>query len=138
MILSNQRKDSRVDHILFLTTRAGWKVTKVYSHYTFEQDSFKKDFVLGNQSARQEAVTKRDDVQGNFYKLMNNSNFSFDCQDNSKNGRLQLIYDEQAEVEFIEKYDSKGKINCFLSEEHLMKKCNDKYDQMMEDEDPID
>ena len=79
MILSNQRKDSRVDHILFLTTRAGWKVTKVYSHYTFEQDSFKKDFFLGNQSTRQEAVTKRDDVQGNFYKLMNNSNFSFDC-----------------------------------------------------------
>ena len=69
---------------------------------------------------------------------MNNSNFGFDCRDNSQNRRLQLIYQEQTEVEFIEKHHSKGESNCFLNEEHPIKKCNDKYDQMMEDEDVID
>ena len=72
-----------IDYIQFLTTRAGWKAKKVYSHYTFEQNSLKKDFVLGNQRARQEAVTKWNDVQANFYKLMSNSNFGFDCRDTS-------------------------------------------------------
>ena len=68
---------------------------------------------------------------------MNNSNFVFHCRDNSQNQRLQLIYDEQAKVVAIEKYDSKGERNYFLSEEQLIKKCHDKYNQMMEDEDAI-
>ena len=29
-----------LDHIDFLTKRAGWKVTKVYSHFTFKQEPF--------------------------------------------------------------------------------------------------
>ena len=33
--------------------RAGQSVTKMYSHYTFEQECFKKDFILMNQSSRQ-------------------------------------------------------------------------------------
>ena len=37
-----------VDHLQFLTSRAGRVVTKVYCHYTFEQECLKKDFVLGN------------------------------------------------------------------------------------------
>ena len=43
---------------IFLTTRAGWKVTKIYDHYTFKQDTFKRDFVVMNQSARKIAKTK--------------------------------------------------------------------------------
>ena len=69
---------------------------------------------------------------------MNNSNFVFHYRDNSQNRRLQLIYDEQAKVVVIEKYDSKGERNYFLSEEQLIKKYHDKYNQMMEDEDAID
>ena len=30
----------------FLITRAGWLVTHIYEHYTFEQLKFKKDFVI--------------------------------------------------------------------------------------------
>ena len=37
----------------FLTTTAGWKVTKIYEHYTFKQDTFKKDFVVMNQNANE-------------------------------------------------------------------------------------
>ena len=33
----------------FLIKRAGWLVTDIYEHYTFEQSKFKKDFVVMNQ-----------------------------------------------------------------------------------------
>ena len=56
-----------VNHIQFLTQSVDWKVTNVYNYYMFEQENFKKEFVLGNQRARQEAVAKNNDVQTNFY-----------------------------------------------------------------------
>ena len=34
------------EDLYFLTTRAWWKVTKIYEHYTFKQHTFKKDFVV--------------------------------------------------------------------------------------------
>ena len=91
-----------IDHIHFLTKRAGW--TKVYHYYTFEQEPFKKDHILGNQKSRQEAVARGYDVQGNFLKLLN-ANFGFDSRDNSQNKSLHLVYDEDAEIEFINKYE---------------------------------
>ena len=74
-----------IDYIHFLTKTAGWTVTKVHHYYTFEQEPFKKDYILGNQKSRQEAVAQWGDVQGNFYKLLNNANFGFDCRDNLQN-----------------------------------------------------
>ena len=41
-----------LDDLRFLIKRAGWRVTKLYSHFEFEQDSFKKEFVLMNQTER--------------------------------------------------------------------------------------
>ena len=41
-----------LEHLRFLIKRAGWVVTKLYSHFKFEQDAFKKDFVLMNQKSR--------------------------------------------------------------------------------------
>ena len=87
-IQKKKRFPMYVDHIQFLKQRAGWKVTNVHNFYTFKQKNFKKEFVLGNQRARQEAVAKNDNVQGNFYKLMNNSNFSYDCRDHSQNRNI--------------------------------------------------
>ena len=83
-----------LNHIGFLTKRAGWKVTKVYSHFTFEQEPFEKDYILDNEKAREEAVAPGDDVQVSFWKLLNNANLGFDCRDNSQNKSLHLIYDE--------------------------------------------
>ena len=34
---------------------AGWKVTKIHAHLTFEQKRFKKKFILMNQKSRQES-----------------------------------------------------------------------------------
>ena len=42
-------------HLHFLVTRAGWLVTKICEHYTFEQAPFKKKFVTMNQNASQKA-----------------------------------------------------------------------------------
>ena len=66
-----------LEQIFFAVVRAGWKITKIYSHYAFEQKSFKKDFILMNQKSRQNA---KNSVKKIFlYKLMNNSNFGYDC-----------------------------------------------------------
>ena len=114
-LLPKKRFPMFIDHILFLIKRAGWNVTKVHKYYTFKQEPFKKEYILGNQKARQEAVARGDDVQENFQKLLNNANFGFDCRDNSHNKSLQLIYDKQQEVDFINKYGNYNADNCFLS-----------------------
>ena len=73
------------EDLYFLTTRAGWKVTKIYDHCTFKQARFKRDFVVMNQNARKVAKTK---VEKDFYKLLNNSNFGNDCRNNIGNCKL--------------------------------------------------
>ena len=40
----------------FLVTRAGWLVTYIYKHFTFEQSKFKKDLVVMNQKSRQKGT----------------------------------------------------------------------------------
>ena len=79
------------EDLYFLTTRAGWKVTKIHDHFTFKQDTLKWDFILMNQSAQKTAVTS---VQKDFYKLLNSSNFENDCRSNIGNFKINLlIYD---------------------------------------------
>ena len=74
-----------IDHIHFLVKRAGWKVTSVDKYYTFKQEPFKKKYILGNQKARQAVIARGDHVPANFWKLVNYTNFGFDCRDNSQN-----------------------------------------------------
>ena len=80
------------EDLYFLTTRCGWKVTKINNHYTFKQDTVKKDFVVMNQNARKIAKTK---VEKDFYKLLNNSNFV-----NIKNFKMDLLYDGLDEISY--------------------------------------
>lgn len=61
-----------LEELKFLIQRCGWLVTKIYSHFTFEQDAFKKDFVLHNQ--KEQKNVKRY-IDKDFYNLMNNANF---------------------------------------------------------------
>ena len=44
-----------LEHLSFLISRAGWKVIKLYSHYSFDQERFKINFMLINQKSRQNA-----------------------------------------------------------------------------------
>ena len=83
---------------------------------------------MGNQKARQAAVAGGDDVQTNFWKLLNNDNFGFDCWNNSQNKSLHLIYDEDEEVDFISKYSKHDSDNCFLDLDSQLNNVNRYYD----------
>ena len=45
-LFSKKSQPLYLEHLKVLIGRAGWKVTKLYEHYTFEQERFKKDFIL--------------------------------------------------------------------------------------------
>ena len=81
--------------------RAGWKVTKIYLHYTYEQERYKRDFILMNQKSRQNAKYS---VEKDFYKLMNNSNFGYDCRNNLDNCQFVPIFSELKEITYIKKF----------------------------------
>ena len=86
-----------LEQLCFGIKRAGWSVTKVYSHYTFEQECFKKNFFLMNQRSRQNA---KNSIGKDIYKLMNNSNFRFDCCNNLDSCQFVSIFDELQEITY--------------------------------------
>ena len=112
----------------FLILRAGRHVTKLYPHFKFEQDAFKKDFVLMNQKSRQEA---KNNIEKDFYKLMNNANFGFYCCSNANNTKLEPIIDEINEISYIKKYYNlfDRKVEKFVSSGILEKNIIDEYNQ---------
>ena len=91
------------EHIHFLVTRAGWLVTNICQHFTFEQSKFKNDFVVMNQKSRQKTTSP---VERDFYKLLNNGNFGIDCRNNIDNCRFEPVYDEISEIACIKQFDS--------------------------------
>ena len=54
-----------------------------------------------NQKSRQHL---KDSVEEDFYKLMNDSNFSFDWRNNLDNCKFVPIFDEYKEITFINRY----------------------------------
>ena len=51
-----------------------------------------------NQKSRQNV---KNTIKKDFYKLMNNANFGFDCRNREKNGKFELIIDEINEISYI-------------------------------------
>ena len=92
-----------LEEIKFAVLRCGWKVTKLYKHYYFDQERCKRNFILMNQKARQQAPDK---VESDFCKLLNNANFGYDCRNNLDNCTFQPINDEINELSFIKRYHS--------------------------------
>ena len=126
-----------IEDLRFLIKRAGWKVTKLYSHFTFEQDSFKKDFVLMNQKSRQNA---KNDIEKNFFKLMNNANFGFDCRNDANSLKFDPLIDEINEISYIKKYHNlfDPKIKKFVSskilEDHIEKEYTEELFKIKDDD----
>ena len=87
-----------LEDLVFCIKRAGWKVTKIHSHLTFEQSRFKRNFILMNQKSRQ---LSKNNVEKDFYKLWNNSNFGYDCRNNLDNCKFVPIFDEFREVTYV-------------------------------------
>ena len=112
--------------------RAGWKVTKIHSHLTFEQARFKQNFILMNQKSRQKSKTN---VEKDFYKLMNNSNFGYDCRNKIGNCKFVPIFDEYKEITFINRYHNifYQKVSNFVTIELLKQKTEEEFnDKLME------
>ena len=78
---------------IFFPVRARWKITKSYS-----QERFKKYFTLMNQKSRQNA---KNSVEKDFYKLMNNSNYGYNCRNNLDNCKFVSIFNELKEIMYI-------------------------------------
>ena len=108
--------------LAFCIKRAGWKVTKIYAHLTLEQSRFKQNFILMNQKSRQ---LSKNSVEKDFYKLMNNSNFGYDCRNNLDNCKFVPIFDELGEITYINRYHNvfDQKVSQFVATD-LMKKTN--------------
>ena len=87
--------------IFFAAVRAGWKIIKIYSHYSFEHERYKNNFILMNQKSRQNA---KNSVEKDFYKFINNSNFGYDCKNNLDNCKFVPTFDELKEITYIKKY----------------------------------
>ena len=122
------------EDLYFLTTRAGWEVTKIYDHFIFKQDTFKRDFVVMNQNARETANTK---VVKDFYKLLNNSNFGNNCRNNIGNCKLDLLFDGLDEISYIKKFtnilqDTHYREFCSvdLFKEQYIKECKEKIEKL--------
>ena len=126
-----------LEDLRFLIKRAGWKVTKLYSHFTFEQDTFKKEFVLMNQRSRQNA---KNDIEKNFCKLMNNANFGFDCRNKADNLKFDPLIDEINEITYIKRYHNlfDPKVQKFVCskilEDHIEKEYNDNLFKIKDDD----
>ena len=90
-----------LEEIKFLIYRCGWKVTKLYRHYYYEQERFKKEFILMSQKARQESKNL---IESNFCKLLNNANFGYNCRNNLDNCTFEPINDELREITYIKRY----------------------------------
>ena len=117
-----------LEDLNFCIKRAGWKVTKIHSHLTFDQEYFKKNFIIMNQTSRQEA---KDEVTKDFFKLMNNSNFGYDCRNNLDNCKFNPIFDELNEITNITRYhnifqkDMEDFVSPEIIKQHTEEKFND-------------
>ena len=119
------------EHLHFLVTRAGWLVTKIFQHFTFEQSKFKKDFVVLNQKSRQKATFS---VERDFCKLLNNANFGIDCRNNINDCYFELIYDEIAKISYIKKFEiifDSGKYHDFCDIELMKEEVGDRYNGLI-------
>ena len=79
-----------------------------------------------NQVPRQKAKAE---VERDFYKLLNNSSFRYDCGNNADNFFLNLIYNEIKELSYTKKYENffDQSISDFVSSEFLERQIEEEY-----------
>ena len=87
-----------LEDLVFCIKRDGWKVTKIHSHITFKKARFKQKFILMNQKSRQQS---KNSAEKDFSKLMNNSNFGYDCRKNLDHCTFVPIFDEYKETTLL-------------------------------------
>ena len=115
-----------IEHLSFLINRAGWKVTKLYLHYLFKQERFMRNFILINQRSRQNT---KNYIQKDFYKLMNNADFGYDCQNDLNNCQFIPIFDEMNKVTYLKQYYNyfDKEVSKFVSSDLIRAEVEEKY-----------
>ena len=112
---------------------------KITQSFTFEQSIFKKDNILMNQKSRQ---TVKNPIEKYFYKLLNNTNFRYDCRNNLDNCKFEPIYDEIGEITYIRKYHNlfDNKVSKFVNPSLIEKEIEKTYNKKLlqiKDDDPF-
>ena len=109
---------------------AHWSVTKIYSHYTFEQECSIKNLILMNQRSRQNV---KNSIEKDFYKLMNNSVFGYDCRNNLDNCQFVPIFDELQEITYLKRYYNyfDSKVSSFVSSDLIRQEIEEKYNDLL-------
>ena len=108
------------EHLKFLLERCR-------QHFTFRQEIFKKDFLVSYQVARQNAKTLK---EKNFYKLMNNRNFGYECRNNFENWYFTPVVEEIEEMAYIRKHENVYDLEIinYFSHDHLPMRINQDFD----------
>ena len=83
-----------------------------------------------NQKSRQQS---KHDIEKDFYKLMNNSNFGYDCRKNLDNCKFVSIFDELKEVTYINRYYNifDSKISEFVTSDLLKANVEEKFNNKL-------
>ena len=121
---TNKISCSHVSRKVCFALFGGFKLVsnKIYTHYTFEQARFKRDFDLMNQKSRENA---KNAIKKEFFQLMNNTNFGFDCRNNANSVTFEPIIDEINEISYIKNYYSpfdtnvSGFVNSYLLKQEI-------------------
>ena len=105
-------------------------MTKIHLHLTFEQSRFKQNFILMNQKSRQKS---KNEVEKDFFKLMNNSNFGYDCRNNIDNCKFVPIFDEMKEITFVNRYHDifDQKVKNFVTPDLLKQKAEEEFNEKL-------
>ena len=119
-----------LEDLVLCIKRAGWKVTKIHSHLTFEQLRFKQNFILMNQKSRKKT---KNDVEKDFFKLINNFNFGYDCRNNIDNCKFVPIFDEMKEITFVNRYHDifDQKVKNFVTPDLLKQKAEEEFNEKL-------
>ena len=82
-----------------------------------------------NQKSRQNAENS---TGKDFYKLMNNSNFGYDCRNNLGNCKFVPIFDEIKEITYLKRYYNyfDSKVSSFVSRELIRQEIEEKFNNM--------
>ena len=79
-----------------------------------------------NQKSRQQS---KNSIEKDFYKLMNNSNFGYDCRNNLDSCKFVSIFDEFKELTYINRYHNvfDPKVSQFVTSDLLKADVEEKY-----------
>ena len=83
-----------------------------------------------NQKSQQHS---KHNIEKDFYKLMNNSNFAFDCRNNLDNCKFVPIFDEYKEITFINRHHNifDSKISEFVTADLLKGDIEEKFNDKL-------